>query len=326
MPKILTSVFSITLLLISTVQAKQLSFIKKEHKDYYSLSYQWLNYNNEQQAISFTLTKPALFNRFRTLKPYKSEFVQKAILRSIRKQLKKTPLTGARVIFTQQQGKTVMQVKGMDEEKVAAAYKQIKVIEQEATAQYFKQNYYQRFITHDNQTGIKVDHINIALDSLADFKALKPILLDKVSIEDKVSTEDIRKVTDFVLSFVQSIPYSTLESRLSSSGAGFNPPAKLLWENQGDCDSKMTLTAAILRTLMPRIDIAMIYIDEHAFIGISVPAKGNEVSIEFQGINYLLSEPTGPALYKLGELAPESELAINQGRYVAEKFYSEKSL
>ena len=154
---------------------------------------------------------------------------------------------------------------------------------------------------------------------MADFKVLKPIILDKVSIEN------VRKVTDFVLSFVQSIPYSTLESRLTSSGAGFNPPAKLLWENQGDCDSKMTLTATILRALMPRIDMAMIYIDQHAFIGIAIPAEANEISIEYQGVNYLLAEPTGPALYKLGTLAPESELAINQERYVVEEFHSDGS-
>ncbi|MFT6206387.1 MAG: hypothetical protein ACJA0T_000284, partial [Colwellia sp.] len=43
-------------------------------------------------------------------------------------------------------------------------------------------------------------------------------------------------------------------------------------------------------------------------------------------INYLLAEPTGPALYKLGNLAPESELAINQGRYVVEEFHSDGSL
>lgn len=128
-----------------------------------------------------------------------------------------------------------------------------------------------------------------------------------------------------MLSFVQNIPYSTLESRLTSSGAGFNPPAKLLWENQGDCDSKMALTATILRSLMPRIDMAMIYIDEHAFIGIAVPAEAGEVNIEHQEVSYLLADPTGPALYKLGSLAPESELAIDQGRYVVEEFHSDGS-
>jgi len=317
--KTFISLFFLTFLLITTAQAKQLSFTKQAQDNNYSFSYQWLDYYNVRQSIRFNLTKPALFERFRILKPYQSEFAQKTILRAIKKQLRQQPLIGARVIFKQQQGKTVIKVEGQDEEKVAAAYQKIKLVEQEVTKKYFKKNYYQRFTTPDQQTGIKVAHVNIALDSVADFKVLKPIILDKVSIEN------VRKVTDFVLSFVQSIPYSTLESRLTSSGAGFNPPAKLLWENQGDCDSKMTLTATILRALMPRIDMAMIYIDQHAFIGIAIPAEANEISIEYQGVNYLLAEPTGPALYKLGTLAPESELAINQERYVVEEFHSDGS-
>ena len=308
-----------TLLLITMVQAKQFSFTKKIQGDHYNFNYQWLDHDKVRQTISFSLTKSALFERFRVLKPYQGEFAQKTILRTIKKQLRQQPLTGAQVVFKQQQGKTVIQVKGLDEENVTAAYQKIKTIKQEVTTKYFQKNYYQRFTTHDHQTGIKVDHVNIALDSVADFKSLKPIILELVSIEN------IRKVTNFVLSFIQSIPYSTLESRLTSSGAGFNPPAKLLWENQGDCDSKMTLTATILRALMPRIDMAMIYIDEHAFIGIAIPAKADEMSIEFKGVNYLLAEPTGPALYKLGSLSPDSELAINQGRYVVEEFHSDGS-
>lgn len=301
------------------MHAKQLSFTKEVQENSYLFNYQWLDHDKVRQSINFSLTKSALFERFRMLKPYQGEFAQKTILRTIKKQLRKQPLIGAHAVFKQQQGKMVIQVKGRDDEKVATAYQEIKLIEQEVTKDYFQKNYYQRFTTHDQQTGIKVDHVNIAQDSVADFKALKPIILDIVSIEN------IRKVTNFVLSFVQSIPYSTLESRLTSSGAGFNPPAKLLWENQGDCDSKMALTATILRALMPRIDMAMIYIDEHAFIGIAVPAEANEVSIEHQEINYLLAEPTGPALYKLGSLAPESELAIDQGRYVVEEFHSDGS-
>jgi hypothetical protein len=124
---------------------------------------------------------------------------------------------------------------------------------------------------------------------------------------------------------VQSIPYSPLESRITSSGAGFNPPAKLLWENQGDCDSKMTLSATILRALMPRIDMVMIYIDQHALIGIAITGEAGEMTIDYQGITYLLAEPTGPALYPLGTLTPESELAVDQGRYIAEAFHSDGS-
>lgn len=312
--KILLCLF---LLLTTSINAKQISFSKEPQDEHYIFNYQWLDHSDQSQTISFALTKVALFERFRMLRPYQNEFAQKTIMRTVKKRLRKQPLKGAQVLFVQQEDKIALQVKGKKDENVALAYQVVKKIEKEATEDYFDKNYYQLFNTHDDISGVKINHTNIAAASIADFKVLKPIILDKVSIKN------IRKVTNYVLSFVQSIPYSTLESRITSSGAGFNPPAKLLWENQGDCDSKMTLAATILRALMPRINIAMIFIDEHAFIGIDIPANAGEITIDHQGVSYLLGEPTGPALYKLGTLAPESELAVNQGRYIAEAFHSD---
>ncbi|OUR63475.1 hypothetical protein A9Q74_00930 [Colwellia sp. 39_35_sub15_T18] len=306
--------------MISPLQAKQISYAKQAQDRQYVFSYRWLDHQSQSQYISFSLSKSALFERFRMLKSYKSEFAQKSILRAIRKQLQQQPLKGAQVFFQQRNGKISIEVKGLDEKDVALAYQKIKVLEQQATDKYFKNNYYQLFTNHDEQTGVKVNHIDVANNSVADFKSLKNIILAKVSIKN------IRKVSNYVLGFVQSIPYSTLESRISSSGAGFNPPAKLIWENQGDCDSKMALTATLLRALMPRIDMAMFYIEQHAFIGIAIPVQAGEMMVEHQGVKYVLAEPTGPALYPLGTLAPESELAINQGRYVVEAYHSDGSI
>ena len=314
--KILLCLF---LLLACTVKAKQISFSKYPQDDHYVFKYQWLDYDKQTQSMSFSLTKAALFERFRMLKTYQSEFAQKSIMRDLRKQLRKQPLKGVQTIFLQQNGQTEIQIKGSEDKNVAFAYQQVNKLQQTLTTKYFRKNYYQLFTSNDQQTGIKVAHVSVANDSVADFKALKPVIMEKVAIEN------IRKVANYVLGFVQSIPYSPLESRITSSGAGFNPPAKLLWENQGDCDSKMTLTATILRALMPRIDMVMIYIDQHAFIGIAIPGEAGEMTIDYQGITYLLAEPTGPALYPLGALAPESELAVDQGRYIAEAFHSDGS-
>lgn len=306
------------LFLLSTTpaKAKQINFSTQPQNNQYVFHYQWLDHKSQEQSISFTLTQSALFERFRTLKTYQNEFAQKTIIRQVKKQLHKQPLNGAQAFFKKRAGKMVIKVKGLEDKNVALAYQKVIELEQRATKQYFKNNYYQRFTTHDRQTGIKLDYVNIASDSVDDFKALKPIILDKVAIDS------VREVTSYILSFVQSIPYSKLESRLTSSGSGFNPPAKLLWENQGDCDSKMTLTATLLRALMPRLNMVMIYIDKHAFIGIAIPSNAGEMTINYQGKSYLLAEPTGPALYRLGKIAPESELAIAQGRYVVEAFHS----
>ena len=314
------SLLMTNLLVASSLQAEQINYAKQAQDKQYVFSYRWLDHQKKPQDISFNLSKAALFERFRMLKSYKSEFAQKSILRAIKKQLQQQPLKGAQAFFQQRDGKTSIQVKGLDERDVNLAYQKIKMLEQQATDKYFKKNYYQAFTNHDGQVGIKVNHIDVANNSVADFKSLKNIILAKVSIKN------IRQVSNYVLGFVQSIPYSTLESRISSSGAGFNPPAKLIWENQGDCDSKMALTATLLRALMPRIDMAMFYIEQHAFIGIAIPVQAGEMMVEHQGVKYVLAEPTGPALYPLGTIAPESELAINQGRYVVEAYHSDGSI
>ncbi|WP_019027220.1 hypothetical protein [Colwellia piezophila] len=295
--------------------AQQLSFNKTQLKQGYQFNYQWLDHSNVEQAISFTLGQAGLFDRFRSFKTYQGIYAKKTILRGIKKQLKKNPIQGVQIFYRQKRDDFFIEVRGVDKVKVAKAYQTLAQVQDQVTSKYLKDNYYQAFTNHEQISGIKVDHVSIANHSVADLKSLKPIILDKVSIEN------IRKASDYVLGFVQSIPYSTLESRLTSSGAGFNPPLQLLWENQGDCDSKMTLTATLLRALMPRIKMVFVYIDGHAFIGINISGEVGEVTIEHQGVNYLLAEPTGPALLPLGKLAPESELAINQGHYIAENYH-----
>lgn len=296
-------------------QTKQLNFDKVKVKQGYRFHYQWLDHSKKQQAISFTLGQEGLFDRFRSFKTYQNSYAQKTILRRIKKYMRKTPISGVQIRYQQHQDKFSIEVNGLDKEKISKAYQKLVQLEADITQDYLKETYYQAFTNHEQISGIKVNHVSIANNSVADLKSLKPIILDKVSIEN------IRKASNYVLGFVQSIPYNTLESRISSSGAGFNPPLQLLWENQGDCDSKMTLTAALLRALMPRIDMVFVYIDGHAFIGIDIPGQAGEVTIEHEGVNYLLAEPTGPALLPLGTLAPESELAINQGHYVAQNYH-----
>lgn len=303
------------MLFTCTGYTQQLSFNKTKIDNGYQFKYQWNDFNNTAQTMSFVLSQEGLFNRFRNFKTYQNSYAQKSILRRIKKYFRKNPLSGVQIVYQQQHDQFSIEAKGVDRALVKNAYQEIKDVEVKITQDYLKETYYQAFTTHDQISGVKVDHVSIANAAVIDLKPLKPIILDIVSIKN------IRKATNYVLSFVQSIPYNTLESRMTSSGAGFNPPLQVLWENQGDCDSKMTLTASLLRALMPRIAMVLVFIEGHAFIGINIPAAPGEVTIEHEGIHYLLAEPTGPALLPLGTLASESELAINQGHYIAQNFH-----
>lgn len=228
----------LNLLIASNSFAEQLTFNRQEQEDSFQFHYQWQDHQRQMQSLDFQLTKAALFERFRHFRAYKNELAEKNVHKAIRTHLRKTPIKGVQVYFRQQQGKSYIDIKGRDSDKVEAAYRQLAKLEQDFFSQYLTDNFYHSFITHDLIRGVKPDHVSIADASIDDLKAIKQLILDRVSIRN------IRQVTEFVLGFVQSIPYSTLESRVTSSGAGFNPPLKLLWQNQGDCDSKLTLIAA----------------------------------------------------------------------------------
>lgn len=293
--------------------SEQLHFSKVEKNDYYQFNYQWLDHQKQARSMKFALSKQALFNRFRNFSVYKPELASQYISKNIVRHFKKNPIDNVTILYDNQTKS--IELKGSNLHSFNQAQETITELNKKLTDTYLKRRWYHTFTTVSGETAIKPDHVTFAAESANDLKVMKPIILDKVSIQN------IRKVTDYVMSFVQSIPYSELNSRVSSSGAGFNPPLKLLWENQGDCDSKVTLTAAILRSLMPRVKMVLVFIDNHALIGIDVLAKGGETTITLEGTTYLLGEPTGPAMLPLGVLDEVSELAISQEQYTVEKFH-----
>lgn len=315
--KFFGAVVTLILCLPNSVWANQLSFNKKTTDKSVQFQYQWLDQAQQPQSLSFSIDKKTLFNRFRNFKSYKGMHAKRYIDQKIRKKLQQEPLPNVKVKFIGRGNNLQMQLQGKDQAAIEQAQRTISALEEDLMREHLAKNFYTQFAWYDNNYAIKPDHVRFAKESVNDFSTLKPLILNSVSIQN------IRQVSDYVLAFVQSIPYATLESRVTSSGAGFNPPLQLLWENQGDCDSKVTLTAAIFRALMPRIKMQLVFIDNHALLAINIPSEGDELTITVDGLSYILAEPTGPALMRAGELSAEAEFAIRNGRYYAEAFFAE---
>tara|TARA_R110000737_G_scaffold347232_1_gene378355 strand:+ start:5036 stop:6052 length:1017 start_codon:yes stop_codon:yes gene_type:complete len=299
--------------------AKQLDFSKKTTEEHIQFNYQWLDQDQQPQALSFSIEKVHLFNRFRNFKSYKAKHAKKYLDQKIRKTLKQNPIANVKVKFLGRGDNLQIELTGRDQAAINQAHQTIAQLEQDLMHEHLARNFYTQFVTYDNNYAIKPDHIRFAQESVIDFAALKPLILDNVAIQN------VRKVSNYVLGFIQSIPYATLESRVSSTGAGFNPPLQTLWQNQGDCDSKVTLTAAIFRALMPRIKMMLVFIDNHALIALNIPSEADELTISVDGLDYILAEPTGPAMMRVGELSADSEFAIRNGRYYAEAFFADPS-
>ncbi|WP_448553396.1 hypothetical protein [Thalassotalea montiporae] len=312
MKKILGLLITYLSIVASSAFAEQLRFSKSDAGDGYEFSYQWVDYAQQTQNMRFTLPKKALFSKFRKFRAYNPDFAVKHVQREVRKYLKQNPLSGINISYGNELSD--ISISGRNPSDVANASREIRAQETAIFNDYLASQFYHQFTDHQNSPGIKPDHVRIAQESVAMLASTKSVILDIVNVKN------IRLVTNYVLGFVQNIPYSPLESRLTSSGAGFNVPAKVLWENQGDCDSKMTLTIAMLRALMPRIKMVMIYIDQHAFIGLEVLPEPGDVTIVHQGRTFVLGDPTGPRLMPLGQLSFESEQAIRAKHYTAEIF------
>ncbi|WP_286233750.1 hypothetical protein [Thalassotalea sediminis] len=322
--RVITLIFSFSLYLSPTlsdiVLAAQINFNKTQEGSNIKFHYQWLDHYQNTQTLDFQFSKEQVFDKYRNLTNYKPKRAQEFVNNSLRKHFRTQPISGVLVLFKQQGNIVTTQIKSQNKNKIREAEQEVNNLQQRYYREYLQKSYFQQFVTPDNIPAIKPDHRRIAQESVNDFKPLKPTIMAKSSIKN------IRRVSNFVIGFIQSIPYATLESRITSSGAGFNPPLKLLWENQGDCDSKVTLAAAILRMLMPRINIILVFIDNHALIGIDDTPQSDDVTLTHEGVTYVLAEPTGPAMLTMGDIAPDSERAIFNGRYVVEPFLIEEDV
>ena len=65
--------------------------------------------------------------------------------------------------------------------------------------------------------------------------------------------------------------------------------------------------------------MVLVLLPDHALLGIALTPRKGERTIKADGKTYVLIEPTGPALYEVGEIAPTSEFAVAQKKYTLEE-------
>jgi len=112
------------------------------------------------------------------------------------------------------------------------------------------------------------------------------------------------------LAFLQSIPYDTVAA--SRPGNGYVVPTALLAQNKGDCDTKSVAMASLLATLLPGVASAVVLIPGHALLGVALPVEPGERGLRFEGRDYLLVEPVGPALLPAGHVSERTRAALAQ--------------
>jgi hypothetical protein len=168
---------------------------------------------------------------------------------------------------------------------------------------YAKQNYYRATMESANRATIQPDHPAIAARYT---KAMAPVA--KAILEQVPgASESPRAFINAALTWLQSIPYDTLQNRSTSNGAGFQTPYGLIGANLGDCDTKATALAALIRAAYPTLPLAIVYVPEHAFLGIGLPQSKTDFALRTEQGTFILADATGPGLTPLGYIDPRTQ-------------------
>ncbi|MDO6524502.1 hypothetical protein Q4519_02290 [Motilimonas sp. 1_MG-2023] len=288
--------------------AAQLSFNQQNQK----LHYVWSDAEQTRHQITVDISQTQF--TLTTFQRYSPKLMQQALQQQAMQwfqQQKKTDvlLKRERIGLNYE-----LQITGPDPKQVREITNALRQQQNQAYQDYLTQHHFQIFKNFSNQWAVKPNHTAIALLSQADVapfvNAFKPLVADKTEAEG----------IELLLSFIQSIPYSALGADKTQRGTGFSPPAQLLINNQGDCDSKVTLMASAMMQLYPNRETIMVIVPGHALIGIDLPQQGNQKILTVQGRDYVLAEPTGPANLLLGKVDKGSAVAIAQQQMRVEKF------
>ena len=89
-------------------------------------------------------------------------------------------------------------------------------------------------------------------------------------------------------------------------------------QNQGDCDSKAVLASSMVRAFLPTTKMIMVLLPEHALLGVALTPMADDETIEFEGKEYVLYDPTGPAQIPFGEVSDSTKQFIDTGRFQIE--------
>ena len=318
MRELFKSILYSTLIIVALVPfasiSQQSSFYKIDTTPGIEFNYKWLS-SEGPKALKFELSHTDIENLPNSASAYNPILAQNYIQRSILEYAKTVDPRVARISIRRIGASLEIEVSGGSQQQIDKISEALRKRQDKAEADYLVKNYYVPFTNQMGQKVIKQDHLRYASESSDSLSEIVSAISAQIT-----NPKATREFIDFTLNWLQTIPYDTLDNRVSSNGSGFAAPRQLLLNNKGDCDSKSTLFLALLKSYNPNVSAKMILLPNHALVAVRLkPNKTDEV-MQQGGLTYILAEPTGAAQYKLGEIAPSSSIAIRNRQFTTELF------
>ena len=297
----------------ATAWCEQLAFSRDETQSSYLFDYEWSDSQNAVHRIRFELDKQKIDALPFSQKNYRPVLAQRYVTVELLKLARTYDPRTARIDVRQRDDQILINVRSRSETHSREILDAFEEAREAAHTDYLHEHYYTRYLTPLNQQAVKPDHSRYVSENTEALIPLSQAFYEKVS-----KYSDAREYFNLLLGWVQSIPYDSLEDRAENNGSGFSPPFELLSKNRGDCDSKTVLTASLARAFLPNTPMVIVFLREHALLGVALPPIAGEMTITAGDTTYVLLEPTGPAQISMGQVAPESQLEINNKQYTIE--------
>lgn len=291
------------------VSAQQNSFSKANKSSNTEFNYDWRHQDSEYQ-LNFTFDTATLYAMPPSPPNYSLKVFQEKVYIEVMHAASKIDAKLANIDIKKNHTGLSFNVRSRYPKQAQLVLDELKMAHDEAQEAYWSDNF---FIKYSSTTGADIIRHDHAKYTSLSSSSLHPIVEAIKNLQ--TNPQDTREFIHIALGWIQSIPYNKLEDRLSSNGSGFVSPRDLLIQNQGDCDSKSTLMAALLKAYNQYLDIQMVYLPKHALLAIKLRANDSEMTIKYQGEEYILLEPTGPAQLPIGEVADTTKLSLQNRQF-----------
>ncbi|MDP4536101.1 hypothetical protein Q3O60_07875 [Alkalimonas collagenimarina] len=293
------------LLLLCPLQATAtIQLQRSQSDDQLHYHYQW-QHNDQLQQFSFSIPRQSMQQHLTGFRRYSAKLADTYMRQALMQQAAAQPSLQFQLIT----GTTPIeyQINAPDQAAAQQIRQQLQAVMQQARQRYLEQIYHTEWQLSPRRTVIMVDHRRIMQQSMPD---LMPIAM---SLQQKFPYTTTRELSQFLLDWIQRIPYQRLDDRSASGGEGFSPPLRVIQQHQGDCDSKAVLMAALLKLLLPDVRLAIVYLPNHAVLAIGMQPSDADVQLELEGQSYVLADPTGPALQPVGQVSSRYRIYLQPG-------------
>jgi hypothetical protein len=289
----------------STVgQAQQTGFESRVRGDWAEFGFAWQDGAGKAQRLQFSLPLDDVRRGAAEFAKINQTNEQAFVLARMQDYAQQQSVDGTRVTVSREGEGFLIATEGPDETVLQQHAAALKDVQKQAQQEYLKQQFYQ-----------PLAEANTYMPDYPALAARYAPALAPVGEAIRTQTQGLptRAVVNFMLNFLQTIPYDTLIDDQTSNGAGFQTPYGLLARNLGDCDTKSVALAAILRGLYPTLPMVLVSTADHALLAVGLPQGGNDYALQLPDGVFVLADATGPALMPLGRTSAEVTARLAKG-------------